>query len=94
MQTSDIFVIDDAYLPENPIKPNLKLNLAIASVLSFMLSVFIIFLLEFMDNTIKNENDLEKISDLPVLGIIPNLDEIDHHKNYGEEDQNGPDKEK
>jgi len=59
-----------------------------------MLSVFIIFLLEFMDNTIKNENDLEKISDLPVLGIIPNLDEIDHHKNYGEEDQNGPDKEK
>jgi capsular polysaccharide biosynthesis protein len=54
-----------------------------------MLAVFIIFLLEFFDNTIKNENDLEKISDLPVLGIIPDLNEIDHHKNYGEGDQNG-----
>jgi len=91
MQNSDIFVIDSPYLPENPIKPNLQLNLAISVVLSLMLAVFIIFLLEFFDNTIKNENDLEKISDLPVLGIIPDLNEIDHHKNYGEGNQNGKD---
>ncbi len=89
MQNSDIFVIDAPYLPENPIKPNLKLNLAISVVLSLMLAVFIIFLLEFFDNTIKNEKDLENISDLPVLGIIPDLDKIDHHKNYGEGNQNG-----
>jgi len=42
-----------------------------------------------LDNTIKNEDDLQQISDLPVLGIIPDLDEIDHHKNYGEGEQNG-----
>lgn len=89
MQTSDIFVIDDAYLPENPIKPNLMLNLAVAVLLALMLSVGIIFLLDYLDNTIKNEDDLQQISDLPVLGIIPDLDQIDHHKNYGEEDQNG-----
>ncbi|MFN2341450.1 MAG: GumC family protein [Halanaerobium sp.] len=86
MQTSDIFVVDSAYLPENPIRPNLKLNLAIASVLAAMLAVFIIFLLEFLDDTIKTEDDLEKASGLPVLGIIPDLDEIDHHHNYGEDE--------
>lgn len=88
MQNSDIFVIDNAYLPKNPIKPNLKLNLAIAAVLALMLAVFIIFLLEFLDNTIKNETELENLSELPVLGIIPDLNKIEHHKNYGEEDYN------
>ncbi|PUU89767.1 MAG: lipopolysaccharide biosynthesis protein [Halanaerobium sp.] len=65
------------------------LNLAVAVLLALMLSVGIIFLLDYLDNTIKNEDDLQQISDLPVLGIIPDLDEIDHHKNYGEGEQNG-----
>lgn len=86
MQTSDIFVIDQAYQPENPIKPNLLLNLAVAGLLALMLSVGIIFLLDYLDNTIKSESDLEEISNLPVIGIIPDLEEIDHRKNYGEED--------
>ncbi len=84
MQTSDIFVVDSANLPEDPAQPNLKLNLAIAAVLAMMLAVFIIFLLEFLDDTINTESDLEKTSDLPVLGVIPDLDEIDHH-NYEED---------
>lgn len=84
MQTSDIFVVEDAHLPNSPIKPNLILNLAVAALLALMLSVGIIFLLDYLDNTIKNEDQLEEISELPVLGIIPDLHEIDHHKNYGE----------
>lgn len=86
MQTSDMFVIDDAHIPGSPIRPNLSLNIAIAAIFALMLAVGIIFLIEFLDNTIKNENELEKASDMPVLGIIPDLDEIDHHNNYGEED--------
>ena len=86
MQTSDIFVVDSAYLPENTVSPNLRLNLAIAAVLAAMLAVFIIFLLEFMDDTIKTESDLERASDSPVLGVIPDLEEIDHHHNYGEDE--------
>lgn len=89
MQTSDIYVIDEAYVPENPVSPNLKLNLVIAAVLAAMLAVFIIFLLEFLDDTIKTESDLKKVSDSPVLGVIPDLDEIDHHHNYGEDKSNG-----
>lgn len=84
MQTSDIFVVDSANLPEEPVRPNLRLNLAIAAVLSIILAVFVIFLLEFLDDTIKTESELEKISDLPVLGVIPDLDAIDHH-NYKED---------
>lgn len=41
-------VLDSPYLPENPVSPNKKLNVAIAAVLALMLAVFIIFFKEFM----------------------------------------------
>lgn len=41
-------VINKPYLPENPISPNKKLNIAIAGVLALMLGVFIVFFREFM----------------------------------------------
>lgn len=41
-------VLNPPYLPENPISPNTRLNVAIAAVLALMLAVFIIFFKEFM----------------------------------------------
>jgi len=41
-------VIDSPYTPENPVSPNIRLNIAIAAVLALMLAVFIIFFKEFM----------------------------------------------
>ena len=69
----DIQAIDKAVLPENPVSPNIKLNIAIAFFLGLMVSVGIVFLMEYLDNTIKTENDIEKYLQLPVLGIIPKI---------------------
>jgi len=55
------------------VKPNIKLNLAVAMVLGLMIAVGLAFLLEFMDNTIKNSDDVEKHLDLPVVGLIPDI---------------------
>lgn len=41
-------VIDSPFMPENPVSPNTRLNIAIAAVLALMLAVFIIFFKEFM----------------------------------------------
>ncbi|MFW6007369.1 MAG: Wzz/FepE/Etk N-terminal domain-containing protein [Bacillota bacterium] len=41
-------ILNSFYEPENPVKPNIKLNMAIAGVLALMLGVFIIFFLEFL----------------------------------------------
>ena len=41
-------VLDSPYLPEDPVSPNTKLNVAIAAVLGLMLAVFIVFFKEFM----------------------------------------------
>jgi len=86
MKTSDIVVVDTATVNENPIKPNLKLNMAIAFVLAIFIAVFIIFLIEFMDRTIKLEEDVEKATGMSVIGTIPDIDEVDHKSGYGRED--------
>lgn len=69
----NIKVIQKAKMPEKPVSPNKKLNILIAFVLGLMISVGLSLLLEFMDNTYKSKEELEKESGLPVLGTIPEL---------------------
>ena len=71
-KANDIQVIDKAILPENPIKPNKMMNVAIAAVLGMMIGLFVVFVLEYLDNKIKTPQDIEKHLDLPILGVIPN----------------------
>ena len=71
MEFGDIIIISKALAPEAPIKPNKKLNLAIGGILGLMLGVMLVFFLEYMDNTIKNTEDVERILNLPILGVIP-----------------------
>lgn len=71
MKIENIQVIDEARVPTSPIKPRPKLNMAISAVLGLMISVFIIFLLEYLDNTIKTPSDVERHLGLPILGMIP-----------------------
>ncbi len=71
MELGDIRVIDEARIPKNPIKPNKELNLAIGGILGLMLGVMLTFFLEYMDNTIKTTEDVERTLDLPILGVIP-----------------------
>lgn len=68
----------------SPIKPSPLLNLAIAFVVGLMASVGLVFLLEYLDNTIKTEQDIEKILELPVLEVIAKIQEQEEVKNYVE----------
>ncbi|MEH7350254.1 YveK family protein [Gottfriedia acidiceleris] len=72
MSVNNVTVLAKADLSENPspIKPNKKLNIAIGFVVGLMISVGIAFLLEFLDNTVKTEKQLEELLELPILGVI------------------------
>lgn len=70
----NIQVIQKVKIPEKAVSPNKKLNVLIAFVLGFMVSIGISLLLEFMDNTFKSKDELEKFLDIPVLATIPDHD--------------------
>ncbi len=56
-----------------PIKPRKKLIILIAAALGCFIGVLLAFLLEHLDNTVKNAADLEERLHLPVLGLLPYL---------------------
>lgn len=72
----NVRVIEEVELPENPVSPNKKMNIAIAFLLGLMVSVGIVFLLEYLDNTYKNKEQLEKDLEIPVLGAIPDIESV------------------
>ncbi|GAA0768025.1 Wzz/FepE/Etk N-terminal domain-containing protein [Clostridium subterminale] len=71
----NIKVIESVKVPETPVSPNKKMNIAIAFLLGLMVSVGISFLLEFLDNTYKNREQLENELGIPVIGTIPNTEQ-------------------
>ncbi|WP_437829656.1 YveK family protein [Niallia taxi] len=60
---------------QSPVSPNPPLNIAIAGIVGLLLGVGLAFILEYLDNTVKNEQDIEKLLGLPVLGAITIIDE-------------------
>ncbi|QAY67776.1 YveK family protein [Paenibacillus protaetiae] len=54
----------------SPVSPNVPLNIVIGFVVSLMLAVGISFLLEYMDDTIKTEADVQRYLGQPTLALI------------------------
>ncbi|MBO0589165.1 Wzz/FepE/Etk N-terminal domain-containing protein [Sporosarcina sp. E16_8] len=75
MNVDNVNILAEAVLAENPspIKPDPKLNMAIAAVIGLMLGVGIAFLLEYLDTTMKTEQDIEELLGLPILGLVSTI---------------------
>ncbi len=68
---SDVQVLDKAQIPRAPFKPRTAFNLGLSLIFGLFGGVFLAFFAEYFDNSIKTDEDIEKISSLPVLGHIP-----------------------
>jgi succinoglycan biosynthesis transport protein ExoP len=71
LQTANARVVDPAILPDVPVKPNKKLMVLLAMVVSGMFGVALAFLLDILDSTIKNSDDVDRKLDTPMLGLLP-----------------------
>jgi len=72
----NIQIIEKVSLPEKPVSPNKKMNIAIAFLLGLMVGVGLAILLEFLDNTYKSKEQLERELEIPVIGTIPKIKEL------------------
>lgn len=67
-------VVDNASLPTSTSSPNIKQNTFIGIFIGMVLGIAVIFIRELLDTRIKDEDDLKNKYNIPVLGVIPNLD--------------------
>ena len=79
MSVDNVNILAPAEVTENisPVKPKPLLNIAIALVAGLMAGIGIAFILEYLDNTLKSEEDIERYLEIPVLGVIPTISSDD-----------------
>lgn len=56
-----------------PVSPKPKMNLALSFVVSLMAAVGLVFLLEFLDDTVKSEADVQTLLGIPTLTMISKI---------------------
>jgi polysaccharide biosynthesis transport protein len=65
-----VSVVQEAAVPTSPVKPNIPLNVGLAIVLGLMLAGGIAMVLEYLDDTLKDAEDLEALGGISTLASI------------------------
>ncbi len=71
MKVENVNIVDTAQLPESPVRPRHMMNIAVSFLVGLLVAVGVVFLVEYLDDTIKTADDVEKYLGLTVLGTIP-----------------------
>ncbi len=74
MKLEILDVVDEAEIPLEPISPKPVVNTIIAFLVALFLTICAVFMMEYLDDTLKNSEEVEKLLGLKVIGIIPSLD--------------------
>lgn len=85
VEGSSVKIIDYAKVPTGRYSPSYSRNTLLGAMLGVVLTAGIIILLDLFDTRIKSEEDLERLfPDTPILGVIPDLLQVDKNSNsYG-----------
>lgn len=67
----NISIIDTAEVSDSPSSASITKIVGIATIAGAFVAVAAIFLIFYFDTTIKNEEDIEKATGLPVIGLVP-----------------------
>jgi polysaccharide biosynthesis transport protein len=77
MSANNIRFVDRAEPDFEEVSPNIIQNVVLSIVLGLLGGAALAFLLEFLDNSIKSTEDLEKMLGMPLLGVVPIIDPED-----------------
>ncbi len=71
MVAGTVGVIDPPEAPYDPYLPNPLLFVVLSGVMGLFLGMGMAFLVEYMDSSIKTTDDVERVVQLPSLGVVP-----------------------
>ena len=68
---SKVSIVDSALMPSGSIKPKRKMIVAVAFLLGLLAGVALILLRELLDTTVKSKEDIDRLSTVPMYGVVP-----------------------
>lgn len=77
VKSFNIYIVDRAEVPRGPIRPRKMFNILLSVVAGLFGGIGIAFFIEYIDNTFKSPDDIEKKLDLPLLGVVPVIKKSD-----------------
>ena len=75
-RVSDVTTLEEARPAISPSSPNIRRNTVIGAGLGSGLVIVVVLLIELFDDRVKRPVDIEDVMEIPLLGIIPNLDKV------------------
>jgi succinoglycan biosynthesis transport protein ExoP len=71
--TNNIVAVEEAALPTSPIRPRTTQNVLLGALVGMMLSIGVVFLIEYLDDRIRSPDQIDKVLKLPVVGLIAKM---------------------
>src|SRR5882762_2487431 len=75
LKSSNIRIVDPAMIPSTPARPAKARNIALAFIVGLVGGIGLALLREYLDNTVKTPDDIETLSRLPSLAVVPAFSE-------------------
>lgn len=75
LNQTNIAIVNNARVPNRPVKPNSAMNLALAMLASLIIAVALVYLWEMVDSGIRSREQIEEEGELIVLGQLPRASE-------------------
>jgi polysaccharide biosynthesis transport protein len=77
LRASNVSIIDKAEPPHTPSRPKKLQSLLLSALVALIGGVGLAFLLEYLDNTLKTPDEVERYLRLPNLGVVPDFFSLD-----------------
>jgi uncharacterized protein involved in exopolysaccharide biosynthesis len=73
LDSNNVRIVETAIVPTRPVKPRTTLNLVLGAVVGLVVGLCAAFFLEYMDDTVRTPEQVERALGAPVFSLIPVL---------------------
>ena len=78
IDVSNIRIAEEARVPAGPVKPNKNRNLTLGALFGLVMGIVLAFFWEYLDRSLRTEEDVQRYLGLPVLSVIPKAENKGH----------------